>query len=302
MEKISSTPLAHNNNKKLTEISSTTTTMSQMLNLDFVDGMPKLAESSVRATVPLRANFQKSNTCGSLFANCNCGQHSHTAVPLITETDCEQEKPKSDRLRRKSPSFSHPDTPVVFTEENRYPVPVTFDLRASQETVFNSGNQKVEVKHSKRSSSPNIGEFTTSNVDIHPEFKVQVSPKSSALQDAPRRRPILKKGSKSFPSASRSPFRSFDSVGDRTFSSSYSYSVDEESEELETSEPSIVTDLDASSTSLAAPPQTATSEQSGADERSSRKPDTDTAAKFFLVWALFSFVHACDGLRLLSYL
>lgn len=256
-----------------------------MLNLGFVDGMPKLAECSVRATVPLRANFKKSNTCGSLFANCNCSKHPHTTIPLITATDCDQlERPKSDRLSRKNQSFSHPDTSIVFTEENRHPVPSPFDWRSSHETIFSSGSHKVEVKHSKRSSSPNIGEFTTSNVDIHPEFKVQVSPKSSALHEPPRRRPILKKGSKSFPSASRSPFRSFDSVGDRTFSSSYS--VDEESEELETGAP-VVTDLDASTTSLVgSPPTTSTTQQvqpPSTDERLPKHLDTDTAAKFFLV-------------------
>lgn len=292
MEKISSTPLAHSNNIKLTEISSTNTTMSNILNLEFVDGMPKLAESSERASVPLRANFKKSNTCGSLFANCSCSQHSQTIIPLITETDCDKERPRLDRLSRKNQSFSHPDTPVIFTEENRYPLPAQVDLpgrlRASQETIFTNGNQNIEIKHSKRSSSPNIGEFTIANVDIHPEFKVQVIPKSSTLQETPRRRPILKKGSKSFPSATRSPFRSFDSVGDRTFSSSYS--VDEESEELELSgkvADVIVTDLDASSTSLSSPSTTVVEAyQPNTDEKSSqshKKPETNTAAKFFQV-------------------
>lgn len=294
MEKISSTPLSHNNSGQLTEISATNTTMGTVLNCGF-DGMPKLAESSVRAAVPLRANFKKSNTCGSLFANCKCSHHSQTIIPLITETDCDKVRPKLDRHSGKNQSFSHPDTPVIFTEENRYPLPAQIDspgrLRASQEIIFKNGNHKVEVQHSKRSSSPNIGEFTISNVEIHPEFKVQVIPKSPPIAETPRRRAVLKKGSKSFPSASRSPFRSFDSVGERTFSSSYS--VDEEGEEAEFNDDVIVTDLDASSTSLSSPSPTVVEAhvlppQSAADEKPSqsssvKKPETDTAAKFFQV-------------------
>lgn len=296
MEKISATPLAQNNNKKLTEISptNTTTKKSNMLDLEF-DSMPKLAESSVRVNVPARANFKKSNTCGSLYAKCNCSHHSQTIIPLITETDCDRERPKLDRHNRKNQSFSHPDTPVIFTEENRYPVPVSaFDLpkslRVSQETIFKNGNRNVEIQHSKRSSSPNIGEFTVSKVEIHPEFKVQVIPKTQqekTTTTTPRRRPILKKGSKSFPSASRSPFRSFDSIGDGTFSSSYS--VDEESEEAELGEKlsdPIVTDLDTSSTSLSSPSTTIVEVyQSKPEDKplSPRKLEKNTAEQFFQV-------------------
>ena len=289
MEKISSTPLAHNNDKKLTEISPTNTTRPNMLNLDF-DSMPKLSKSLVATEVPLRANFKKSNTCGSLFANCKCSHHSQTIIPLITHTDCDKElRPKLDRHNKKNQSFSHPDTPVVFTEENRYP-DCQIRLRTSQETIFkNHGNHKVEVKHSKRSSSPNIGEFILTNVDIHPEFKVQVIPKSPTFQDTPIRRPVLKKGSKSFPSACRSPFsyRSFDS--DRTFSSSYS--VDEESEETELSEKisdiSLTVDLEASSSPSTSPTTTIVEiRQPKVDEKSS-KFEHNTAEKFFLVRFFF---------------
>ncbi|CRK93803.1 CLUMA_CG007330, isoform A [Clunio marinus] len=290
MEKISATPLAHNNNnnnsnksKKLTEISSTNTTKGNMLKLDF-DTMPKLVESSVRANVPLRANFVKSNTCGSLFAKCNCSHHSKDIIPLISEVDCDREASKFDRHTRKNQSFSHPDTPVIFTEENRYPIDPLPRLRSSHETVFRSGNQEVEIKHSKRSSSPNIGNFTSLNVDIHPEFKVQVIPKSFTLQETTRRKPILKKGSKSFPSATRSNFRSFDSLGEHTFSSSYS--VDEESEELELNgkvTELIVTDLDASSTSQSTT-VVDTQQTKRADEKalsSPKKITTENAERFF---------------------
>ena len=264
--------------------------MGKILNLEF-DSMPKLAESSVRVNVPARANFKKSNTCGSLYAKCKCSHHSH--IPLITETGCDKERPKLDRHNKKNQSFSHPDTPVIFTEENRYPVHASIDspnrLRASHETIFKNGNKKVEIKHSKRSSSPNIGEYTLSKVEIHPEFEVQVLPKSLTLQEtSPRRRPVLKKGSKSFPSATRSVFRSFDSIGDRTFSSSYS--VDEESEESELSEKVsdlLVTDLDASSTSLSSSATTVVDvHQQSTEEKpisSPKKLEVHTAEKFFQV-------------------
>lgn len=294
MEKISSsTPLAHNNNKKQTEISSTNTTKGNMFSLEF-DSMPKLAESSVRVNVPARANFKKSNTCGSLYAKCNCSHHSHTVIPLITETDCDSNRPKLDRHSKKNQSFSHPDTTVIFTQQNRYPNQPSVDspnrLRASQETIFKKGNQEVEIKHSKRSSSPNIGEYTLSRVNIHPEFEVQVLQKSLTLQEtSPRLRPILKKVSKSFPSATRSAFRSFDSIGDRTFSSSYS--VDEESEESELSEKVsdllVVTDLDASSTSLSSSTTTIVDvhQQSTEDKaiNSPKKLEKHTAEQFFQV-------------------
>lgn len=294
MEKISaaSTSLAHNNNKKLTEISLTNTTASNMLNMEF-DSKPKLAQSSVRVNVPARANFRKSNTCGSLYAKCNCSHHSQTIIPLITATDCDKVRPKLDRHSSKNQSFSHPDTPVIFTEKNRYPVSTTCDLhhrpnRTSQESIFKNGNHSVEIKHSKRSSSPNIGFSSLSNVEIHPEFNVnvQVIPEASAPPETqPRRKPILKKGSKSFPSATRS-FR-FDSGGDRAFSS---YSVDEESEEIELSEQVsglIVTDLDASSTSLTGGATTvAEVYQESPDEKSAasqKKLEQITAEKFFQV-------------------
>lgn len=275
MEKISTTPLTHSNSNNFTGISSTntmttsasTTSAPQMLssnvlNLQF-DGLSttttKKVESSVRA-VPLRANFKKSNTCGSLFAKCKCNNHPHhytTVIPLITQIDCDKQRPKLDRNNRKTQSFSHPDTPVIFTEENRYPAnqpngELIFNraVRNSQETIIKSGNHKVEIKHSKRASSPNLL-VHTNGIDIHPEFKVQVTPKSPIALSATTppadqdislsatnsiRRAFLKKSSKSFPFPQQrsSSFRSFDSIGDRTLSSS-SYSVDETSEEIELS-------------------------------------------------------------------
>ncbi len=223
MEKVSTTPLVINNNNKLGGISSNTNTKeNNILNLNF-DGMPKLNESSVRA-VPLRVNFRKANTCGSLFAKCNCDHHSHhhnTVIPLISDSgSCDKiEKININQNRRKAQSFSHPDTPIIFTEENRYPSSQNVDLlnrlRTSQESVIRNGNQKFEIKHSKRSSSPKLLNEYSSVVDIHPEFMVQVAPLSPPQKQI---RPILKKSAKSFPFTNQrsSSLRSFGSVGDET--------------------------------------------------------------------------------------
>jgi hypothetical protein len=279
MEKISSaTPLAHNNNA---EMSPSTNTMSTMLSFEF-DRMPKLAESSVRVAVPARANFKKSNTCGSLFAKCQCSNHTEKIIPLITKTDCDRERPKLDRISRKNQSFSHPDTPVIFTEHNRYPATTVRDV----EQIFQSG--AVQVKHSKRSSSPNIGEFSVGNVEIHPEFKVQVIPTSSLELDTPRRRALLKKGSKSFPSASRSSLRSIDSLGKQTFSSSYS--VDEESEDKELCDSVSELQLDDRSTSpsSSSPSTVVEVHKEQPDEKllpHPKTPDKITAERFFQVRA-----------------
>lgn len=259
MEKISTNPLPvgtnnnknKNNNNMLSGIGSSTNTKenNNVLDLNF-DGMPKLNESSVRA-VPLRANFKKSNTCGSLFAKCKCENHSHhhpTLIPLIDESVFE--RLKSEQNRRKTHSFSHPDTPIVFTEENRYPATTTADLlnrlrgATTHETVVRSGNRKLEIKHSKRSSSPNlIGDY--SNVlDIHPEFKVKVAPKSPVKQ-AEIVRPILKKSSRSFPFTTQHSSPSLRSLD------SYCYDTTREEIELsgKVSDSLVINDLDASAKS-----------------------------------------------------
>lgn len=255
--KISTTPLAHSNNNNSTGISTTNTTKGcstiqsaptlskNMLNLDI--DVAKQFESSVdvQRPVPLRSNFKKSNTCGSFFAKCKCNNHPHhyqTVIPLITASDCEKQlhSSKLERNSRKTQSFSHPDTPIVFTEQNRYPATSAGDLignrlRSSLETIIKTRDQKIEIKHSKRASSPEPV-CNGNGIDIHPEFQVQVKPKSPLNQDqldnSVPRHPILKKSSKSFPF----PYQrtsSFRSLSDRPFSSSYS--VDEANEEIELS-------------------------------------------------------------------
>lgn len=299
MEKVSPpssqqlTPLtSHNNKNNMTEISSTHT-----MKLKSLKELGNEEKSAVTGEVPSRANFKRSNTCGSFFANCQCREHqkSSIAVPFIaTETVCDSKSSVTTKTIRTVPkirknlSFTHPDTPVIFTEENRYP-----DLsarRPSREIFLDDGNQKIEIKHSKRASSPNL-RTTNYDVCIHPEFQIQVVPKSPTLHDlnstpTHHRKPLLKKNSKSFPSVSSSTatrsssFRSFDSDG--TFSS---YSVDEENEESELSEKVselLTTDLDKSSTSFSSS-QSSTTTVEHQKQQSRQSPTNNTAEKFFQV-------------------
>lgn len=279
MEELSpSTPFLHEYSKALTESNPTNTKDGNIHGLE-VDSVPKITESSVRINVPARANFKKSNTCGSLFAQCKCSQDSHSIIPRISTTACGTERIQRFNQYRRTQSFSHPEftqhTPVVFTEQNRC------TKLSSQLIVSENGKQNVEIKYSNRSSSPSTDKNSLTTLNIHPEFKVQVIPRTSSQRETtPRRRPVLKKGSKSFPSATRSPFRSFDSIGDRTFSSSYS--VDEESEEVE-SVSELITDLDglkSFSTTAVAIKQQDTLEKALI---SPKKLENSTAERFFLV-------------------
>lgn len=317
----------------MTEISTTPTHTIKLKLNELLVGSSQSHHAAVTSQVPARVNFKRSNTCGSFFAKCQCREPHREAskslsldatspsVPsiLISEeseqVDCDnkvvrkesevsiaesvdtagrsQSKSSSSLRSKQHPSFTHPDTPVIFTEENRYPDPSTtaalVGRRASREILIDDGKQKIEVKHSKRASSPNIIDTAAdsfSSYDIHPEFKLQVVPKSPTFNDISscgshqhshffqhfhhqhnhlnhHRKPCLLKKhytskSKSFPSVvSSSSCRtsssslhqhSFDS--DTTFSS---YSVDEESEDAELNEKVsqlLTTDLDESSTSL----------------------------------------------------
>ncbi|XP_070500721.1 cGMP-dependent protein kinase, isozyme 1 isoform X2 [Chironomus tepperi] len=252
MEKISTTPLAHCNNNKFVGISTTNTTIGgeaqmlskNVLNMNFDVGKNVESSVDVQRPVPLRSNFKKSNTCGSFFAKCKCNNHPHhhqTVIPLLEQDDFDKEYRggRLERNSRKTQSFSHPDTPIIFTEENRYPVTSAGDLisnnnryKTSLETIIKAGSQKIEIKHSKRASSPEL-QCNGNGFDIHPEFQVQVTAKSPIIQENPvPRRPIFKKSSKSFPFPHQRS-SSFRSLGDRSFSSSYS--VDETSEEIELS-------------------------------------------------------------------
>lgn len=244
MEKISATSATTLGEHNLVEIKSTnnnnTSTMkiSTESELGFHE-QPKPV-GSVRASVPSRANFKKSNTCGSLFAKCGCDGSSFAPISAAVGEIIDRQRPKLQRQtsKLKNLSFSHPDTTIVFTEENRYPVESPNRLRPPICSTINTKNGTVEVKH--RSSSPNLGNFT--EVHVHPDIQVKVTTRSES--DDPRRpRPLLKKSSQSFP-ALPTQTTSFDDPGNAQ-SFSKSLSVEEESEsDLEKSRQ--VTDLDES--------------------------------------------------------
>lgn len=120
----------------------------------------KSENNSVNEQTSLRSNFKKSNTCGSLFAKCACGNHYYanyyspyntiatttpTSPPRSTITDfafrdssdnsygggseptvhrVETQQPPGGgrKVRRLLQSYSHPDaTNIVFTDENKLP-------------------------------------------------------------------------------------------------------------------------------------------------------------------------------------
>lgn len=238
---------------KLVEINSTNTNTinlnTEENEFDF-DKIP-LEVNSVRSGIASRTNFKKSNTCGSLYAKCSCSVDSPSVAPLITDTDLDSsDKDKNRKSHRhprlKNQSFSHPDTSIVFTEENRYPLaaqePTTPQLRPE---TLNTKNGLVEIKSSKRASSPNLrGNYELKEVAVHPELQVKIGPKT----DDPfkeKTRPVLKKSSKSFPPNSLSSQVSFDSV--ESAGTTGSIEDDTESDLIDRTKNFMITDLDESS-------------------------------------------------------
>lgn len=231
MEKISATSATTLGEHNLVEIKSTnnnnTSTMkiSTESELGFYE-QTKPVGGSVRASVPSRANFKKSNTCGSLFAKCGCDGSSFAPISAAGEIICDRQRPKLQRQtsKLKNLSFSHPDTTIVFTEENRYPVESPNRLKPPISSTINTKNGTVEVKH--RSSSPNLGNYT--EVHVHPDIQVKVTPRIESDVDTRKPRPLLKKSSQSFP-ALPTTTTSFDN-SDNAQSFSKSLSLEEESE------------------------------------------------------------------------
>lgn len=104
-----------------------------------------------------KANFKKSHTCGSLFAKCNCNE-TKQRVQLLH-------------------SYSHPDTPFIFTPENKLDSS-QFRTNKSEEQIVYTNNGMLEITKPKRSSSPNIGNYSYLDVAVHPEIMLKVSNKN----------------------------------------------------------------------------------------------------------------------------
>lgn len=104
-----------------------------------------------------KANFKKSHTCGSLFAKCKCND-TKQRVHLLH-------------------SYSHPDTPFIFTPENKLDASQRRINKSEEQIVF-TNNGKLEITKPKRSSSPNIGNYSYLDVAVHPEIMLKVSNKN----------------------------------------------------------------------------------------------------------------------------
>lgn len=125
-------------------------------NINFIE---KKSENNptVELNSQKKACFKKSHTCGSLFAKCKCND-TKQRVHLLH-------------------SYSHPDTPYIFTPENK----LDYSQRKknkSEEQIVCTNNGKLEITKPKRSSSPNIGNYSYLDVAVHPEIMLKVSNKN----------------------------------------------------------------------------------------------------------------------------
>lgn len=111
---------------------------------------------------PNRSKFRKSHTCGSLFANCAC------SPPLSN---------LAEQKRTLLQTYSHPDTPFVFTNENRIPSetsPTTgTEYKNGKKNFFSTKDGRIKISYPKRLSTPNIGNYAL--LDVHPEIVLKVS-------------------------------------------------------------------------------------------------------------------------------
>lgn len=139
--------------------------------------------------------MQRSHTCGSLFAKCNCNalsidsqrptftmkstsimsENIKNSSPFNTNTSITPNEILPTKLvdnkktRRLFQSFSHPDTDFIFTEECIRP---TNQILMSNNSKIVSREGSFTVK--KRSSSPNIGQFTVASVAVDPELFLKI--------------------------------------------------------------------------------------------------------------------------------
>lgn len=112
-----------------------------------------------RTSISHRQQFKKSHTCGSLFANCNCS--------ILTGNDTNQKPVKYVQ------SYSHPDTSYIFTDQNRVP-------SYTRNSAYKNRNSRIS--DAKRLSSPNIGDYSILDVDVHPEVVLTVSHTNGEIQ------------------------------------------------------------------------------------------------------------------------
>jgi hypothetical protein len=185
-----------------TTTSATTTHNTKLANSDSNsnDGGANAHESenttSVDSNAPLRPLFKKSNTCGSLFARCACksGKHHHHQHQLT-------HKPLTQ-------SYSHPDTTIIFTDDNKYACNVG-TTRHQPHVISTRNGEQVELSHpaNHRFSSPNIEYNDIIDIAVHPEILVKKANSfKERTKDTKITRSILKNSSQSFPGfATRRP-------------------------------------------------------------------------------------------------
>lgn len=235
----------NNNNNRINTNTAVTTNTIMMKTLNESENEKSEKENLVQSVTTLRANFKKSNTCGSLYVRCGCSEQNSldttpsgangnsnsspsSKQPGLAVNNSQQPPPRRIKLLH---TYSHPDTTTVFTDENRYADKIENTSRLRDKIISTkSGNFEI----SKRMSTPNIGNYTVLDVAIHPEIVLKLAqkhPNLSQISTSRPFRPILKKSSKSFPGlASRNSDYTYDSIINQTFSSPNSF---EEETEIE---------------------------------------------------------------------
>lgn len=137
--------------------------------------------------------LRRNHTCGSLFAKCNCSTLTNNSqTPTFntmvkeniknsssfntnTSINSNEILPKkisdNKKTRRLFQSFSHPDTDFIFTEESIRPQNQVL-MSDNSTTIPKKGS--ITVKYPKRSSFPNIGQYTLVNVQVRPELFLKI--------------------------------------------------------------------------------------------------------------------------------
>lgn len=150
------------------------------------ENQQNMKETLVRSGNSLRANFRKSHTCGSLFAKCACSLPLVTTPTTPTLSNTTTNITTIEQRKKYFQSYSHPDTPFIFTNENKKPPLIESPTiennsrlfgksRGATEHTFCSKDGKFEITNSKRLSTPNIGNYSLLNIAVHPEIVLKVS-------------------------------------------------------------------------------------------------------------------------------
>ncbi|XP_055848735.1 cGMP-dependent protein kinase, isozyme 1 isoform X2 [Episyrphus balteatus] len=134
-------------------------------------------DSSIDGGPSSQLSIENATTSPVREISCSPSQLQFERVPRVASPTVPNKTPR--KIKRLYQSFSHPDTAYIFTDENKNPVRDRLSFRYNAHPPITARGGRVEIKHPKRSSSPNIGQFQVLDVAVHPDILVKVSPKHS---------------------------------------------------------------------------------------------------------------------------